>query len=63
MPASYHNGAGGFSFADGHSEVHRWRDGFTKQPVKKNENIAALGNGPANNLDVRWLQDHATRAR
>src|ERR1051326_4047066 len=34
MPASYHNGAGGFSFADGHSEVHRWRDGFTKQPVR-----------------------------
>ena len=63
MPASYHNGAGGFSFADGHSEVHRWRDGFTKQPVKKNENIAALGNGPANNVDVRWLQDHATRAK
>ncbi|MBM3851124.1 MAG: type II secretion system protein [Verrucomicrobia bacterium] len=24
FPASYHNGAGGFSFADGHSEIHRW---------------------------------------
>jgi prepilin-type N-terminal cleavage/methylation domain-containing protein/prepilin-type processing-associated H-X9-DG protein len=24
LPASYHNGAGGFSFADGHSEVHKW---------------------------------------
>ncbi|HTI69961.1 MAG TPA: type II secretion system protein [Candidatus Limnocylindria bacterium] len=24
VPASYHNGAAGFSFADGHSEIHRW---------------------------------------
>jgi prepilin-type N-terminal cleavage/methylation domain-containing protein len=25
LPASYHCGACGFSFADGHSEVHKWR--------------------------------------
>ncbi|HEY3760930.1 MAG TPA: type II secretion system protein [Verrucomicrobiae bacterium] len=24
LPASYHNGAGSFSFADGHSELHQW---------------------------------------
>ena len=24
FPAAYHNGAAGFSFADGHSEIHRW---------------------------------------
>jgi len=24
FPASYHNGAGSFSFADGHVEAHRW---------------------------------------
>jgi prepilin-type N-terminal cleavage/methylation domain-containing protein/prepilin-type processing-associated H-X9-DG protein len=24
-PASYHNGACGFSFADGHAEIHKWR--------------------------------------
>jgi len=24
LPASYHNGAGSFSFADGHSEIHKW---------------------------------------
>ena len=32
LPASFHNGAGGFSFADGHSEIHRWINGSTKQP-------------------------------
>ncbi len=25
-PASYHGGAGALSFADGHSEIHKWRD-------------------------------------
>ena len=25
IPASYHNGACGFSFADGHSEVKKWK--------------------------------------
>ena len=24
QPASYHNGAAGFSFADGHAEIHKW---------------------------------------
>ena len=34
LPASYHNGAGGFSFADGHSETHRWRYAETKRPAQ-----------------------------
>jgi prepilin-type processing-associated H-X9-DG protein len=25
FPASYHNKAGGLAFADGHSEIKRWR--------------------------------------
>jgi prepilin-type processing-associated H-X9-DG protein len=28
-PASYHNGAGGLAFADGHSEIKRWVDART----------------------------------
>src|SRR5580765_1359644 len=28
-PGFYHHLACGFSFADGHSEIHRWRDGRT----------------------------------
>ncbi len=26
IPASYHNAAGGLSFADGHAEIKKWRD-------------------------------------
>lgn len=63
MPASYHNKAGGLSFADGHSEIKKWRDPFTTQAVKRNEDIVALGTGPRSNQDVRWMQEHATRER
>ncbi len=34
LPASFHNGACGFSFADGHSEIHKWRSRVTKLPVR-----------------------------
>jgi prepilin-type N-terminal cleavage/methylation domain-containing protein/prepilin-type processing-associated H-X9-DG protein len=57
-PASYHNGAGGLSFADGHSEIHRWLESWTRREIKQNDNV---GGGPSNSRDVRWLQDHATR--
>lgn len=29
-PGTYHNNACGFAFADGHSEIHKWKDGRTK---------------------------------
>ena len=35
LPASYHNGAGNFDFADGHAETHKWRVGSTCLPVRK----------------------------
>lgn len=35
LPASYHYGGGcNFSFADGHSEIKKWRDARTKLPVR-----------------------------
>lgn len=36
LPASGHlKGAAGFGFADGHSEIHRWVDASTRQPMKR----------------------------
>jgi prepilin-type N-terminal cleavage/methylation domain-containing protein/prepilin-type processing-associated H-X9-DG protein len=32
LPASHHNGAASLSFADGHTELHRWVDRDTKPP-------------------------------
>ncbi len=34
IPGCYHNGACQFSFADGHSEIHRWQSQTTIRPVQ-----------------------------
>ncbi|MSU35825.1 MAG: type II secretion system protein [Pedosphaera sp.] len=57
-PASYHNGACGFAFADGHSEIKKWIDPRTKIPVKRS------GFNPgsqANNKDIQWLWSKTTQ--
>jgi prepilin-type N-terminal cleavage/methylation domain-containing protein/prepilin-type processing-associated H-X9-DG protein len=57
-PASYHNRAAGFAFADGHSEIHRWRDPRTMPPIKTG---LPLNVSSPNNQDVLWMQEHCTR--
>jgi prepilin-type processing-associated H-X9-DG protein len=37
LPASYHNGACGFGFADGHAEIKKWQDPSTIVPVLKQQ--------------------------
>ncbi len=61
-PASYHNGACGFSFVDGHAEVHRWLDSRTKPPATyKNYLPVPSGGTPmSNNVDMFWLSEHAS---
>jgi len=34
LPGSFHNGAGGLSFADGHSEIRKWKESSTLQPFR-----------------------------
>jgi prepilin-type processing-associated H-X9-DG protein len=42
LPASYHNGSGALSFADGHSEMHHWRNASTRQPVRPDSPVPLL---------------------
>jgi prepilin-type processing-associated H-X9-DG protein len=35
VPTPVHNSGGGLSFADGHSEVHKWKDANTIFPPSK----------------------------
>jgi prepilin-type N-terminal cleavage/methylation domain-containing protein/prepilin-type processing-associated H-X9-DG protein len=60
-PASYHGNAGGFSFADGHAELKRWRDSRTMPPIRKQENIPYQFKASPHNPDVAWMQDNCTR--
>jgi len=60
LPGSYHGRAGGFSFADGHAEIHPWRDNRTMPPLVPEGYVADQFRSP-DNPDVAWLQQHATR--
>lgn len=62
LPGSYHHRAGGFSFADGHSELKRWLDDRTMPALVVGGNIDDEFSSP-NNRDIYWLQQHATRQR
>ena len=63
VPASYHNRATGFAFADGHAEIHHWLNATTDQPVTKvyrpGEWLYEANGSP----DIQWLQTHATAHR
>ena len=53
VPATYHCGAGSFSFADGHSEIRKWKDPRTLQ-TKGWPWVSA------NNVDIDWLQSKSS---
>ena len=65
IPASYHGRAGGFSFADGHSELKKWRDDRTVKPINEGGVIfdGSTPIGSANNVDIAWIQDKTTRPK
>lgn len=55
-PSISHNGACGFGFADGHSEVHKWMDAVISAPMPPMTKTYPAGQAK----DVRWLQDHCS---
>ncbi len=56
LPASYHANACGIGFADGHGEIHKWKDKGTLVPVTKTGNKVS---GPAPN-DTLWFLERST---
>jgi prepilin-type N-terminal cleavage/methylation domain-containing protein len=63
FPGYRHHNACGFSFADGHSEIHKWHDARTMPPIRDMTLVNVAGTPSPNNPDVFWIQDHATVAR
>ncbi len=57
VPASYHNGACGIGFADGHSQIKKWTDKAVLTYGKPNgptgNNVAPQQTPPT---DLNWLQ-------
>jgi hypothetical protein len=61
-PASHHDSAGALSFADGRAEIHRWSDPRT-MPVLKPGQILQLNVNLPFDVDVTWLQQHASEPK
>jgi prepilin-type N-terminal cleavage/methylation domain-containing protein len=54
-PSARHVNAAGFSFGDGHSEIHQWKDRHIYAPAPNYPQLT-LPDSP----DVFWLQSHCT---
>ena len=62
-PGSYHYGGGAnFSFADGHSEIHKWKEERTKKksPTFNYPPVAGIdvNINVSGSVDYEWLNDH-----
>jgi prepilin-type N-terminal cleavage/methylation domain-containing protein/prepilin-type processing-associated H-X9-DG protein len=54
LPASYHNKAGGLAFADGHAEIHKWRDPNTFKAITRTD--LSYDTQAPGSVDVDWIQ-------
>ena len=59
FPASYHNGACGLSYADGHSEIHQWKGSKIKTFGKGSNTGLNVPAGDSLN-DVKWWSQNTT---
>jgi prepilin-type N-terminal cleavage/methylation domain-containing protein/prepilin-type processing-associated H-X9-DG protein len=62
LPASYHNGAGGISFADGHAEIRKWHDTRIMHALNPNypDGYPSTPLPTTYFTDLNWLQVRST---
>jgi prepilin-type N-terminal cleavage/methylation domain-containing protein/prepilin-type processing-associated H-X9-DG protein len=56
IPASYHNGACGFSFADGHAEIKKWLSATSRYPVQYFYPVTKTFDA-AGRADFQWYRE------
>jgi len=61
-PATYHGGACGFAFADGHSEIKKWKDPRTVTGTMATTYTTRFTYAQTSpkNPDISWMQDRTT---
>jgi prepilin-type processing-associated H-X9-DG protein len=59
FPSSAHSQRGVVAFTDGHVIRHRWRDERTVKA--RSDNYHMHDDSSPHNVDIQWLQEHATR--
>lgn len=63
IPASYHNGACGFSFADGHSEIKKWLSRTSKYSRVQFSYPATMSFDAAGRTDFYWYRERTGYVR
>jgi prepilin-type N-terminal cleavage/methylation domain-containing protein/prepilin-type processing-associated H-X9-DG protein len=60
-PGNYHNNACGFSFADGHAEIHKWKSSVTRFPIQ----LVDLGRTTVSKTDPDfvWILERTSAPR
>jgi prepilin-type N-terminal cleavage/methylation domain-containing protein/prepilin-type processing-associated H-X9-DG protein len=58
LPASYHNGAAAFSFADGHSALRRWMQASTYRPPLPDAANLPISIPAGGQQDFDWVMEH-----
>lgn len=59
LPANYHDGGAGVTFADGRAEIHRWQGSVLKFPISFSYFSAFTP--AANDPDIQWLRYRTPR--
>ena len=60
-PATYHDGSGVLTFADGHVEIHRWLEATTSPPLVPGEHLSVNPKfTSADDRDMKWLTERTT---
>jgi prepilin-type processing-associated H-X9-DG protein len=54
-----HGDTGVLTFADGHAQIHRWRDPYTLQMARSGF-VTHLNWAFSVGEDLKWLREHAT---
>jgi len=63
-PSALHRGSGILSFADGHVEIHKWRDSRTRKSLPSgSSSYISHSDSSAGNPDLRWLRERTTRLK
>ncbi len=62
-PSALHRNAGILAFADGHVELHKWRDRRTQRPMAPGESYIHHGEAAGGNEDLAWIIQQTTSRR
>ena len=63
LPANYHNNACGFAFADGHSEIQKWKTSVTRFPVREGGFQNGNKSVARNDIDWNWTLERTSAPR